>query len=279
MTNKSYESKEIKFCNDGKYRWVYELNMYTTTVLLKECYRAFFITCAIVAVITFFIGLTNGIGNAISLSLTAGAVVTGVFIVLGIIAYFIVAFINGGKYCVVFEMDENGLLHAQQNRQAKKTQLIGLIAAMAGAARGKIGAVGTGILVATKTSMYSGFDSVKVIEAVPNSNLIRLNGKLDRNQVYVDEKDFAFVLQYIVDRCPNAELQGDYEDYLNKTVAYKNSAAQETEKIDKPMEAKTAKSTKKSQDNKAEETPKFCTNCGAPLTGGKFCSGCGAKIE
>lgn len=277
MTNKSYESKEIKFCNDGKYRWVYELNMYTTTVLLKECYRAFFITCAIVAVITFFIGLTNGIGNAISLSLTAGAVVTGIFIVLGIIAYFIVAFINGGKYCVVFEMDENGLLHAQQNRQAKKTQLIGLIAAMAGAARGKIGAVGTGILVATKTSMYSGFDSVKVIEAVPDSNLIRLNGKLDRNQVYVDEKDFAFVLQYIVEHCPNAELQGDYEEYLNKTVA-----AQEIGENDKPMEAKAAKPAKpanKTQETKVEETAKFCTNCGAPLTGGKFCSSCGTKID
>ena len=60
MADKIYESKNIKFCNDGKYRWVYELDMLSNSAILKECYRVFLIICAIVTVIAFFMNLGNG---------------------------------------------------------------------------------------------------------------------------------------------------------------------------------------------------------------------------
>lgn len=34
----------------------------------------------------------------------------------------------------------------------------------------------------------------------------------------------------------------------------------------------------KYMDNSSGKRPKFCGNCGAPLTGGNFCSSCGAKV-
>ena len=213
MADKVYESKNIKFCRDGKYRWAYELNMYKNTAILKECYRVFFIICAIVAVISFFINLGSGFGKAITGALTVGAIVTGVFVVLGLIAYLILSFMYNGKYCVLFEMNEEGVMHAQQEKHVKKAQLVGAVTVLAGAARGNVGTIGTGIL-ATRTKMYSDFTAVKVIEVVPKHNLIRLNAALDRNQVYAEKEDMAFVLQYIALQCPQAKLKGDYEAYL-----------------------------------------------------------------
>ena len=213
MADKIYESKNIKFCNDGKYRWVYELDMLSNSAILKECYRVFLIICAIVTVIAFFMNLGNGFFEAITDALTIGAIVTGIFMVLGLIAYLIVSFMYSGKYFVLFELDEKGLMHAQQEKHVKKAHLIGAITALTGAARGNIGAIGTGIL-ATRTEMYSNFTGIKVIEVVPESNLIRLNATLDRNQVYAEKEDLAFVLQYIVQQCPQAKLKGDYKAYL-----------------------------------------------------------------
>ena len=214
MTNKVYESKNIKFCQDGKYRWVYELDMYKNSAIIKECYRGFFIICAIVTVIAFFMNLGSGFVKALTGALTIGGIVTAIFMVLGLIAYLIISFMYGGKYCVLFEMDEKGLMHAQQEKHIKKAQLIGAITALTGAARGNIGTVGTGILAAARTKMHSDFAGIKVIEVVSGSNLIRLNAALDRNQVYVEKEDLAFVLQYIVKQCPQAELKGDYEAYI-----------------------------------------------------------------
>lgn len=143
----------------------------------------------------------------IGIMLELGLILIGIMLVLGIIGYFVVAYMYNGKYCVVFEMDDNGIMHAQQDKQVKKAKLIGIITAMSGAARGNIGAVGTGILAASRTKMYTDFKYVKSIDVDTNSNLIKLNATLDRNQVYVENEDFDFVLKYIAARCPNAKAK------------------------------------------------------------------------
>lgn len=275
---KNYNSKNITLCKDGQYRWVYELNMYTTTAIIKEVYRALLIGLAVVGLVTFFASIGNGFAKALEAAGYALGITGAILFVLGIIGYLIVAFMYNGKYCVLFAMDEDGILHAQQNKQVKKAQLIGAITALAGAASGKPGAVGTGILAGTRTSMSSSFNSVKVIEAEPGSNLIRLNGVLERNQVYVEDEDFGFVLNFIVSHCPNAEVKGDYAKYLNQ-AAFTAPRVERIEKKEATEEKKSSKVEAKTNDVHDEEIPKFCSNCGKPLNGGNFCSSCGAKIK
>ena len=36
MNDHIYGSKNITMCPDGKYRWVYELDMYKSSVIIKE---------------------------------------------------------------------------------------------------------------------------------------------------------------------------------------------------------------------------------------------------
>ena len=93
----------------------------------------------------------------------------------------------------------------------KKSQLIGAITTLAGAARGSLNMVGTGVLAAARTSMYTDFDAVKELEILPKQHLIRLNETLSRksrNQVYAADEDFAFVADYIIARCRNAKVKG-----------------------------------------------------------------------
>ena len=51
----------------------------------------------------------------------------------------------------------------------------------------------------------SDFDKVRRVKANRRQHLIKVNQTLERNQVYVTEEDFDFVLDFIRKHCPNAK--------------------------------------------------------------------------
>lgn len=207
-----YQSDNITMCNDGKYRWVYELNMYKSTAIIKEVWRAMAIAAVIVLGFLFVINIMdNDLMETLQFVGQAACILIGILLVLSVVGYLIFSYMIGGKYCVVFEMDENGINHRQHEKYVKKVQLLGAITAMTGAAGGSLGTAGTGVLAATRTSMYTGFDDVKELEILPKEHLIRLNETLNRNQVYAENEDFAFVADYIKARCRNAKVKGEFE--------------------------------------------------------------------
>ena len=248
MADKFYKSKNITMCLDGKYRWVYELDMYKSSVIIKEIWRAMGIAIVIVLAILFAINIMDSdLMETLQFIAQSAGILFGIFLVLSIIGYLVFAFIIGGKYCVVFEMDEEGINHKQHQKHVKKSELIGAITALAGVAGGNLTTVGTGILAAARTSMLTYFDDVKELEILPKERLIRLNETLSRNQVYAEDEDFAFVANYIQTRGRNAKVKGEsFANVMNNTP---NAA------------------------------PKFCTKCGAKLNpGSSFCTNCGTKI-
>ena len=112
-------------------------------------------------------------------------------------AYLVVAGSYGWKYLVLFEMDEDGVLHRQMKNQFKKAQAMGWIAAVAAAVSGRPGMAGAGMLAATRTSMYSDFRKVRKVKANRAMHTIYVNELLWRNQVYAEDADFDFVLHFI----------------------------------------------------------------------------------
>ena len=46
-------------CPDGKYRWVYELDMYKSSVIIKEVWRAMLIAGVIVLAFLFVINIMD----------------------------------------------------------------------------------------------------------------------------------------------------------------------------------------------------------------------------
>ena len=208
MADNTYKSKNITMCYDGKYRWVYELDMYKSPVIIKEVWRAMLVAGVIVLAILFAINIMDGdLMETLQFVAQAAAILFGIFLVLSIIGYLVFAYIIGGKYCVVFEMDEAGINHKQHDKHVKKSELAGAITVLAGLAGGNLSTVGTGILAASRTSMLTYFDDVKELEILPKEHLICLNETLSRNQVYAEDEDFAFVANYIKSHCRNAKVR------------------------------------------------------------------------
>ena len=204
-----YKSKNITMCNDGRYRWVYELDMYKSQAIIKEVWRAILIAMVIVLAFMFVINIMDSdLMETLEFLVQAAVVMLGVFLVLSVIGYLVFACIVGGKYCVVFEMDDGGVNHKQHEKHVKKAQLAGAITTLAGAAGGSLNTAGTGVLAAARTSMYTDFDAVKELEILPKQHMIGLNETLNRNQVYAEEEDFTFVADYIKARCRNAKVKG-----------------------------------------------------------------------
>ena len=124
---------------------------------------------------------------------------------LSIVAYIILACIYGWKYCVLFEMNETGIRHIHMDKQYKKAQAIGWLTAMAGAAAGKPGAAGTGLLAATKNEQATEFRIVKRMRSFRAFHTIKLDGLLNHNQIYTQPEDYDFVLDYISKRIPKSK--------------------------------------------------------------------------
>ena len=191
--------------SEGVYRWVYELPMMKSFFLLFEVWRVLGISAAIVIVIMLVMSLLSGNGLAgVTGAFTTGIIVLAILMVLSLPAYWIVTKANNGKYTVLFEMDEEGIDHTQI--KTDKAKALEALTILAGAKTGNRTVAGAGVLSATGTSLYSRFSSVKKIKADPAKCLIRLYGKLIRNQVYTDPEHYEFVLDYITARCPQAEV-------------------------------------------------------------------------
>ncbi len=204
-----YESENITMCTDGKYRWVYELNLYKNPAIIKEVGRVMFISLVIVLALILGFQMIDGIGTfAEKLQFVAelAGILVAILLVITVLGYLLYSYMMGGTYCALFEMDENGVCNKAQEKHIKKAELISAITVIAGLAGGRPGVIGTGMLASARSSMYTRFDSVKELEILPKQHLIRLNEKLSRNQVYAEDEDFAFVADYIRLRCRNAKI-------------------------------------------------------------------------
>ena len=140
--------------------------------------------------------------DAISISaVILGYGMIGMAILL-IIAYVFVGFLYGGKYYVLFKMDDKGVNHIQLDKQYKKAQALGYLSALIGLSSGNLTTAGSGLMAATKQSLYTSFKKVKSIKVAKARNTIYVNETLSRNQVYVSNEDFDFVLEHILNNCP-----------------------------------------------------------------------------
>ena len=202
-------SDNITLCKEGKYRWIYELHLFKTPIIFMLVWKILFFIFLMIFAFVFIADFVNWgfTAERIKESLRfSGFFLLGMTVVTAL-GYSVYAALMGGKYCVMFEMDEKGINHKQIPAQAKKAKKIAGATALAGAASGRLTTVGAGINSA-RTEMYSDFSRVRKVKAFPALNLIKVNGRLSRNQIYASKEDFEFVKKYIKERCMNIQKQG-----------------------------------------------------------------------
>lgn len=193
----------------GTYRWVFEFNLLTNPTILFTVLKVILLVLAIVGAFDFALLIPDLVGGTlydwqIEGTLRLGGVMLAIMTVLTFIGYALYAVIMGGKYCAVFEMNEQGIEHRQMPKQYEKAQLVGALNVLAGLAGGKPGQVGMGILAASRNSSSSNFAAVHSIKGSRRLQVIKVNEPLMKNQVYVEPADYDFVFGYIVSHCPNA---------------------------------------------------------------------------
>lgn len=198
-------SPNIVLCADGKYRWIYEMNLFKNPTVFVLIYKIFFFIFlgifAFIMLIDLFSGDLDG-GRALETLKIFGYVIIGMTAIVGI-SYLLYAAIMGGKYIVEFEMDEKGVNHKQTASQAKKAKKLGRAAMIGGAATGRLGVVGVGVN-ARRTEMYTEFSRVRKVKAYPRRHLIKLNERMEHNQVYAAPEDYDFILNYIHRHIPDS---------------------------------------------------------------------------
>lgn len=192
-------SPNITLCPDGVYRWFYEFHMWKNPTILFTIWNVLFLSVGIVWGMLILLELyDNGVTLEGMIEQVAVLVCLGIgMFLLGGIGYLVYAAFLGGRYCVLFEMDAYGVKHIQMEHQFKRAQALGWLVALSGLAAGKPGVAGTGILAATKNSMYTAFEKVRSVEVLRRRNVIKVNELLNKNQVYAENEDFDFVCDFI----------------------------------------------------------------------------------
>ena len=193
---------------DGILRWVYEMNMWKNPTLVITIWKVLLLAAFVPALLVFFLNLGdgNGIGSAFLAFVKIMGIVFGVVTGLLLIAYPLVAIMNGGIYCVIFEMDDKSIKHIQMQKQFQKNQVLAMIVSLAGVMTGNIQTTAAGMLAGSKQSSLSSFEKVKSITVNEKRHVIYVNEKLSHNQVYADFADFAFVSNTIINRCKKAKV-------------------------------------------------------------------------
>lgn len=201
------ENGRVQRCADGKFRWIYEFSLLRNPGILFTIMKVLALcSCAPALIVTL-----SGLGDEGVEAFMSGAQVLGVLLLimvpLSLLSYFILAALYGWKYIVLFEMDEKGVIHIQQDKQFKKAQGIAWINMFLGAAGNKSGMTGRGLALMTKNSTSSEFARVKKVTFKPSRNTIKLDQPFAHNQVYVDNADWEFVRDYIEKRCKSAKIK------------------------------------------------------------------------
>lgn len=196
----------IKKGADGVLRWVYEMNMWKNPTLVITIWKVLLLAAFVPAFLVFFMNLGDGFSTALILFVRIFGITAGTVTVLLLLAYPLIALLNGGKYCVVFEMDENGIRHIQMQKQYERNRVFAMLVALSGLASGEVQVAGAGLLARSKRSSTSSFRNVRSIKVNEKRRVIYLNENFSYNQVYAETENFPFVSEFIISRCKKAKV-------------------------------------------------------------------------
>lgn len=199
--------ERVTLCPDGKYRWIHEVNLLTNPSILFDVWKVLGISMGILVVFGLVIMLFTGNLDLDMLKGFGGGILiaSGVIAAISIPGYLVYAAMTGWKYVVLFIMDEKEVVHQQMPKTAKKAQLIGELTMLAGLVAGRPGMVGTGLLAKSRTSMTTTLSSVRRLIPCRRMHLIKVNGLLEKNRVYVPDEDFDFVYDFLCKHCVKAK--------------------------------------------------------------------------
>ena len=205
-------SDNIRLCDDGKYRWVYEVNLWKNASALLETVRFLFLVSLGSGVLLFLFRLGDGdLAYALKGAAEDAGVLFAIMTGLLLLSYPVYAILMGGKYAVLFEMDEKQIEHIQMEKQVKREELVDWLWSINEVIESGALATGLSVRTAESTALISEYEYVKKLRLNPKRNLISVKGPMTANQVYAAPEDLEFVWNHLKEHCPGAKVTGEKE--------------------------------------------------------------------
>ena len=193
----------VKLFPDGKYRWNYELNLVKNLSVFIDLIKVFGFILWGIWLIMELVQIIKG-----DFEWDRFLIDTKVFFWISVFAFFlclisylIVIRINKRYYHLMFIMDEESVTHYERGDTAKNGQLVAAAAVIMDSNNAPAA------MAALQTAWESRFPKVRRVKTVRRRQLIKVNGLLTKNRIYVeDPEDYEFVLRYIIECCPKAKI-------------------------------------------------------------------------
>ncbi|MBO7673389.1 MAG: hypothetical protein J6S63_00110, partial [Atopobiaceae bacterium] len=197
----------IKQDEHGTYRWVFEYSLWRDPTVFLTVFKVFAgVGLGIIVLVSIF-DLVDGSWDIIDLAdrLRFDAIILAFICGLSLVGYVVFALVQGGKYCVMFTMDETSVEFRPLPKEVSRAEAIGALNVLMGLATGNATQMGIGLTSSAANAMTSDFSNVRSIHGYPRRGVIKVNEPFAKNQVYVEKDDYDFVFGYIRDRCPRAK--------------------------------------------------------------------------
>ena len=196
--------------DQGAYHWVYHMDMMRNPVPLFTIMKISGFICLGIGILVGGYALIDGADPADALKAFAVPAlgINAFFLVLTLIAWFILMATRGGRYVFEFLMTEDKVVTLQTNEEKKKAQKLAKVTFALGLLDRNLSTMGVGMAALAGERFDSDFRDVKAVIAKRRQDLIKVNNVLQRNTIYAYPHQYEFVWNYITSHCPNAKIKG-----------------------------------------------------------------------
>lgn len=190
---------------DGTFYWTYSQSLWSNPTILYTVLKVMMI--AVMLVMLFIGGLAIMEGNFDwgEMLLVSGGFAAG-FAILSLIGYAVFAAISGGRYNMLFFMNDSIVVHMVMPKD-KTGEHISDVAIIVGALTGNLTLAGMGMANYGRNAMESKFANVKSIVQDRSHDLIKVRAGFEYNQIYASPAQYDFVLSHIASHCPNVRVE------------------------------------------------------------------------
>lgn len=191
------------FLAKNKYCWIYEYNMYKNPTIVFNILRiiSFFDLLAWLIASTFKFE-SKGVIEALATTFIPFAYILIALVSLSIIAYYMYALIRGGRYCVIFQMNNEGIHHIRMKRKYQKSGFFMSIGNLLNAFTNDNFEhdVKKNPITDVDSDTYTNFSDVRKIIIYRRENAIKLISKKGKeSMVYSERDDMEFIMNFITD--------------------------------------------------------------------------------
>ncbi len=196
----------VECLEDGTLCWTYSQSLWSNPTIL---YTVLKVVLIVALLVTLFIGGLSVVEGDFDIGETlmiGGGMAVGMT-VLSLLGYAVYAAISGGRYNMLFFMNDAIVVHTVLPREASRGDRINDMAVIVGALTGNPTLAGMGLANYGRNSMTSNFTEVKSIVRDRSHDLIKVRAGFEFNQIYASPAQYDFVLSHIASRCPAVRVE------------------------------------------------------------------------